>query len=378
MSVRHKAIGGSFVTRLFTICAVLAAVGGWFLIQRFARGIGAVSNMNDGYAWGIWITYDVLVGTALGCGGFAMAILVYIFNRGVYHPLVRSAVMTSLFGYTLAAVSVFIDIGRYWNMHHVLLPQYWNFNSVLLEVALCIALYVAVLWIEFSPAFMEASGGPAASRKANGWMFIFIALGILLPLMHQSSLGTVMVIAGHKLSPLWQTGLLPFFNVLTALLMGYAVVVFESYLSATAFGRPLETRILSKLAGLMAALVGVFLAARIVDLLVRGAAGAVFSGFAALMFWVETALFVAALVILASPEKRARARTLCLASFLLLAAGTVLRFNYYLVGFQPAPGWRYFPAVGELMITLAIIAVEIMAYLVFVRKLPVLPEPERA
>ena len=164
MSHTHKPVGGPLFSGMFALALALAGVGAYFLAQRFLHGIGAVSNMNDGYAWGVWITYDVLVGTALGCGGFAMALLVYVFNRGEYHPLVRSAVMTSLFGYTLAAVSVFIDIGRYWNMHHVLLPQYWNLSSALLEVALCIAAYVAVLWIEFSPSFLEAAKGPGGAR----------------------------------------------------------------------------------------------------------------------------------------------------------------------------------------------------------------------
>jgi Ni/Fe-hydrogenase subunit HybB-like protein len=47
--------------------------------------------MSDGYPWGIWITYDVATGTAIACGGYAMAILIYIRNRMHYHPMIRSA-----------------------------------------------------------------------------------------------------------------------------------------------------------------------------------------------------------------------------------------------------------------------------------------------
>ena len=241
MSHEHKPVGGPLFTRMFAISLVVAGIGAWFLAQRFMLGLGAVTNMSDGYPWGIWITYDVLVGTAIGCGGYAMALLVYIFNRGEYHPLVRSAVMTSLFGYTLAGASIFVDIGRYWNMLNVLNPSYWNLNSVLLEVALCIAAYIGVLFLEFFPTFIEAKGGPGAAKGYNKIMFILVAIGVLLPTMHQSSLGTLMVIGGNKLSPLWQSGLLPFYNVLTAILMGFGIVIFESYLSAVAFKRPFET-----------------------------------------------------------------------------------------------------------------------------------------
>ena len=265
-----KPIGGKIFTGAFAVAFLFALIGGWFLIQRFVHGLGAVTNMSDGYPWGIWITYDVVIGTALGCGGFAMAILVYILNKGQYHPLVRSAIMTSVFGYTLAAFSVFIDIGRYWNMHHVLLPPYWNLDSVLLEVALCIALYVAVLWIEFSPAFMEKGGGPQASRGINKIMFIFIGLGMLLPLMHQSSLGTLMVISGYKLSPLWQTPLLPLLFLVTAITMGYSITIFESFLSSLVLKRPLEMPMVGRLSGLIPGLLIVYLVVRWGDLIARG------------------------------------------------------------------------------------------------------------
>ena len=180
----HKAIGGRLFTGTFAGAFLVFCVGAWFLAQRFLHGIGAVANMSDGYPWGIWITYDVLVGTAIGCGGYAMALLVYVFNKGEYHPLVRSAVMTSLFGYALAGASIFVDIGRYWNMFNIFNPSLMNFNSVLLEVALCIAAYIGVLFLEFFPAFIEAKGGPGAAKGYNKIMFILVAVGVLLSIMH--------------------------------------------------------------------------------------------------------------------------------------------------------------------------------------------------
>ena len=46
-------------------------------------------------------------------------------------------------------------------------------------------------------------------KRLERWLPVIVAVGILLPTMHQSSLGTLMIIAGQKLSPLWQTSLLP-------------------------------------------------------------------------------------------------------------------------------------------------------------------------
>lgn len=378
MSAKHTPVGGPLFTRVFAIALVFAGIGAWYLYQRFTLGLGAVTHMSDGYPWGIWITYDVLVGTAIGCGGYAMALLVYVFNKGEYHPLVRSAVMTSLFGYALAGASIFVDIGRYWNMLNVFNPSLMNFNSVLLEVALCIAAYVGILFLEFFPAFIEAKGGPGAARGYNKIMFVLVAIGVLLPTMHQSSLGTLMVISGNKLSPLWQSGLLPFYNVVTAILMGFGIVIFESYLAAVAFRRPFETPILSKVAGVIPGLLIAYLVVRWADLLLSGSLASAFSGVAGLMFWVENLLLVAALALLLPAARRSSAQGLCRASFVLMLGCAVLKFNMYIVGFQPAPGWRYFPSVPEIMITLAIVAVEVMAYLVFVKKLPVLAASEHA
>lgn len=376
MAAENLPLNTKVVTKPFLVLAALAAIGAALILYRFAAGLGAVTNLSDGYPWGIWIAYDVLVGTALGCGGYAMAILVYVFNRWEYHPLVRSAVLTSVLGYTLAAVAIFIDIGRYWNGYHLFLPWQVNLSSVLVEVALCIAAYVVVLWIEFLPTVLE---GHSHNPRAVRWrqhleraLPLVAALGILLPSMHQSSLGTLMVIAGHKLSPLWQTNLLPLFFLLSAIAMGFAVTAVESILSSLAFGRSFETPMLGKLARVTGWLLAAYLTLRLADLLYRGAP--VFtSGFLTSMFFLENLFYALPLVVLLSPGLSQNLRWVFLAALAVLLAGSLYRFNAFLIGFNPGPGWRYFPATGEILITLGLVSVELMAYLYLVKKYPVLP-----
>jgi Ni/Fe-hydrogenase subunit HybB-like protein len=372
-----KPVGGKVFTGPFLFFLVITLIGIFFLAKRFVFGIGAVTNMNDGFPWGIWITYDVVVGTAFACGGYSMALLVYIFNNGEYHPLVRPALLASVFGYTLAGVSVFIDIGRYWHIYNVFLPWFTNFNSILLEVALCIALYIAVLWIEFSPALIEAKTG--ANSKVNKVLIFFIALGILLPTMHQSSLGSLMILAGSKLSPLWWTPLLPLIFLISAITMGYTIVIFESTISAMGFKRPLETDLLGKLSLVIPILLVILLVIRFGDLLMRGQIGLAFAGdLQGNMFLLENILHIVPLVILASAANRKNAKMLFLAACSLMLGGLIYRFNTYLIGFNPGDGWHYFPAVGEQFITYAIISAEILLYMIFVRKLPVLPSHGQA
>ena len=375
-----RPLGGSTFTPFTLLLGVLAAIAGVILVYRFINGLGAVTNLNDGYPWGIWIAYDVVVGSAFACGGYSMALLVYIFNKGQYHPLVRPALLASLFGYTLAGVSVIFDLGRWWNFWHIFWPGYAQVNSVMFEVAVCISAYIVVMWIEFSPAFLEKWGMKDAKRKLNKLLFFFIALGVLLPSMHQSSLGSLLVIFGQQIHPLWQSGmLLPVTYLLTAILLGFAVVIFEATLSSTGFKRQLETPVLTPLAKIMYWTLAAYVVLRVIDVVMRGALGTAFAAtWQAFWFWVEMACFIVPLATLASENARRRASCLFVGAVLLMLGGFLLRINGFLVGYMTGEGWSYFPSLAELMVTIGLIAFEILAYIVIVRNYPVLPAAQPA
>jgi len=280
--------------------------------------------------------------------------------------------MTSLFGYSLAGVAVVIDVGRYWQLYNIFLPWYINPNSVLLEVALCVGAYVFVLWVEFTPTFLTKLGGEKARAGLKKIMFIFIALGILLPTMHQSSLGTVMLLAGSKLSPLWWTGLLPLLFLISCVFMGYAIVVFESCVSAQRYTLPDETHLLGKLSAVMAWLIAGYLIVRFADVAIRGHLNLAFKGdLLGNMFLLENLLLLVPMCILFVPANRRKAPLLFLSAVSIVLAATLYRFNCYIIGFNPGDGWRYFPAFGEIFVSIGIVAIEIMAFLWFIKRLPV-------
>lgn len=373
---KAKPIGGKLFTKPFLVYLAIFLIAAYFIARRFIFGLGAVTNLSDGYPWGIWIAYDVIIGCALACGGYAMALVVYIMNKGRYHPLVRPAVLTSVFGYTLAGVSILFDIGRYWQFYNLMLPKYIQFNSVMVEVALCIMAYVLVLWIELSPAFLEKWNIKGLGKILEKVLFAVVALGIVLPTMHQSSLGALLLIAGSKVSPLWHTPLLPLLFLISCLVMGYCVVVAESVMSSSAFKREQETGMLSKIGVVVASLVAVYLVIRFVDLAARG--GAITLSFAGdlkgNMFWIENALYIIPMLLLFMPKYNKDPRVLFASAAMLLLAAGLYRINAYLIGFDPGTGWAYFPSAPEMMITLGIVALEILLYLVFVKKLPILSE----
>lgn len=383
MSERALEVGGRLLTRPFRILLVVAVVGLALTIWRFAVGLGPVTGLNDGYPWGLWIAFDVVTGTALGCGGYAIALLVYILNKGRYHPLVRPAILTSALGYTIASVAIIIDVGRPWFIHRIpLSPGKWNLNSALLEVALCVMAYTFVLWIELSPAFLEKMSrrpGPlrrlaepvsAVLEKSLVWI---IALGILLPTMHQSSLGTVMLLAGPRLHPLWHTPMIPLLFLISCIAMGYGVVVAESAFSSSVFRRPSHLPMLTAMAPIMAWLMIAFVGIRVVDLVARDRLGAMFAfDLYSVVFLMETALTLGAVFMLLRRGATRDMGYLVRAALLILFVGTVYRFDTYLVALQPGEQWSYFPTTPEILITLGVVAAEILAYIYIVKRFPIL------
>jgi Ni/Fe-hydrogenase subunit HybB-like protein len=384
MNGHARSIGGPILTKPFLLLLALLALTGLLILWRFAAGLGPTTALSDGYPWGIWIAFDVVTGTALACGGYAVAILVYILNQGRYHPLVRPAILTSALGYTVAGLSLAVDVGRPWNFWRVpLFVNQWNLDSALLEVALCIMSYIGVLWIEVSPSLLERAEQAPVPLLAKASAFIrprleralvwIIALGLLLPTMHQSSLGTLMRLAGRKLHPLWQTPALPLLFLISCVAMGYAAVVFESTLAAVAFRRPPETRMLAGLSRAVVAVLFLFLAVRLVDVLARGQAARILALDAhALLFLLELAVLLAPALMLLSRAVREDRGRLFGAALLVMFGGAFYRFNSYLIAFNPGQGWSYFPAVPELMITIGFVGLEIALYVVIVKRFPIL------
>jgi Ni/Fe-hydrogenase subunit HybB-like protein len=254
-----------------------------------------------------------------------------------------------------------------------LLPWHAQLHSVMFEVALCVMAYVVVLWIEFSPAFLERFGLTGVRRFVNRWMFLITALGVLLPTMHQSSLGSMLLVMGYKLSPLWYTLWLPALFVISALAMGYAIVMFEATVVSHTFSLPSEHALISKMSTVVGWITVAWLVLRWGDLAARGVIGLAFVGsISVTLFWIENLLFLAAALIFITPAGRASPRASLLAAVALLAAGSLYRLDAYLIGYTPVTNWSYFPSVPELMVSIGVISLEILLYLVFIKTLPVL------
>jgi len=375
-NARPAPVGGSLINAATLVCGILIAILAAILLVRFVFGIGAVTNVNDGYSWGIWVVVDVMIGSALACGGFSVALLVYIFNKGEYHPLIRPALLASLFGYTLAGSGIFFDLGRWWNFWHIFWPSYVNASSVMFEVAACVTAYIVVMWIEFAPVFLEKFGLHDVKRKLTKVLFFFIALGMVLPMMHQASLGTMLVVMGGQVNPLWQTPMVPLIYLLTAIIIGYGVVLFESCVAASAYRRKIEVHLLNPMSRIMLGVLAIYLLVRLGDLLARGALGEAFKPtLQAAAFWLENLCFVAPFFLIGNAEARRDPSRLFLAGIAIMLGGILLRLNGFLIGYghHTGSGWTYFPSFTEVMVTTGMFSIEVLGYIIITRRFPVLP-----
>jgi len=386
----------------------LIAVGLGFAVYRYLFGLGSMTNLNDQYPWGIWIGVDVASGVALAAGGFTTSALAHIFHRKHYHAIVRPALLTAMLGYTFVGLSLMVDLGKYYNIWHPILPSMWQGNSALFEVAMCVMAYLTVLYLEFVPVLVEGLQGrlnlpapldrfrgPVESLLKQGWfqqivnlagrffgriMFLLVIAGVVLSCMHQSSLGALMAIAPYKVHPLWYTPILTLLFLMSAIAVGYPMVVFESMWASRAFGRKPEMEILTPLARFMPFLIGAYMVAKISDLVIRGAYVHLFEGtFQSNMFLVEFGLGVVLPFFLLLSDRVRRSPTglfVCAALYVIL--GVLLnRINVFVIGYTPPYATKpYVPSVGEVAITVAMISGLILLYRLIVSVLPVLPAPE--
>ena len=356
-----------FLTPGVMVLLGLMAVGGAFIIARFIYGIGYVSNLNNQYPWGLWVAVDVATGVALAAGGFTTGLIAYVFNRHHYHAIIRPALLTAMLGYTFVVLGLLVDIGRYWNITSPMFNH--NPNSVLFEVAMCVMIYLHVLYIEFIPIVTERFKGrvnlPGPLAGLNAFteklisfldrvlgkvMFLFIIAGIVLSCLHQSSLGTLMLIAPHKVHPLWNTPILPLFFLMSALAAGFPMVTFESLVVSKSFGRKPEMDVLSSLAKYMPVLMGIYLAAKIGDMIYRGSYVYLFDGSTqSNSFMVEVAAGVALpFVLLLFRRVRNSPGWLFFASTLYVLGIVMNRINVFIVSYSPPYQIdSYFPAVAR-------------------------------
>ena len=355
------------------VMVVLIILGGAVALYRMMFGLGAATNMNDGYPWGFWLGMDVLGGVAMAAGGCIIACAVYIFNWKKYRPIVRPAILTAFLGYLMAVAAIFLDIGHPFRLPH---PMFmWQYHSVMWVVAMHVIFYTTTLALEFSPMLFERLGWEKARSAVGKVMVGAVIFGVMLSTLHQSSLGAVFLIAPSKMSPLWWDTKMPFHFLVSAVAMGLSMVSFETMLSGKFLQHKVDKEIFYGLARGVLIVLSFYLLLKLYQLFVVASPKMAFDGSVeGNMYLLEMLIGVIIPIGILSVKKyRTNVNTIFSVNMLVITGVMLNRMNVCLFSMESYNTWRgsfYSPSWTEFMVSLGIVALGVFLYKMSAKHLP--------
>ncbi|HEY2015383.1 MAG TPA: NrfD/PsrC family molybdoenzyme membrane anchor subunit, partial [Bryobacteraceae bacterium] len=279
----------------------------------------------------------------------------------------------------LVVVGLLYDLGRPDRLWHPLVM--WNPHSVMFEVAWCVTLYSTVLFLEFLPVVFEKFGLHKPLEWIHRISVPLMILGVLLSTLHQSSLGTLFLIVPEKLYPLWYSPILPLLFYVSAIAVGLAMTIFESWHSSRAFGRALELPLLASLARVLAVVMSVYLWIRFLDLSHRHVFGLLAQNrIETWLFALEIVLMAVPTVLLYQASIRLRPGALYACAVMVVFGFIANRLNVGTTGLEAGSGTHYVPKWSEIAITLSIVAAGFAIFRIVAQYFPIFEahSPEHA
>lgn len=372
---------GRIFTPFNVISGAMILLGLVLITIRFARGLGAVTNLSQDFPWGFWIGFDVITGVAFAGGAYALTFAVYILGAEKYHPIVRATVLNGFLAYVFYAGALLLDVGRPWNMVNPIIGNDFGVNSILFLVAWHFLLYMIAEFIEFSPAVAEWLGLERLRKILNSLTLGAVIFGITLSTLHQSGLGALFLMAKDKIHPLWYTEFIPILFFVSSIFAGLSMVIIEGTISHRVFRDQIPPEhhasyedIVIGLAKGSAMAMFAYLFLKIL-ILVHGKHWTLLGTSMGLWYLVEVLGFLCVPLYLYVGGIRNRDLKLIRAAAVITAIGVILnRLNVSIIAYKWDAPRHYVPSWMEVQVTLAIIFMEIWAFRWIVNRMPVLRE----
>ncbi len=250
------------------------------------------------------------------------------------------------------------------------------------EIAWCVLLYFSVLIMEFAPVALEHPW------LQHPWLqFVYrllkkatiplVIAGIVLSTLHQSSLGSLFLIAPHRVHPLWYSAWIPVFFFTTAIATGLLALILESHLIQRWYGHGLEDKLLTRMGKIAAFVLWFYLALRLGDLLWRGILPAALDGsWQSMLFSAEILIGgIIPAILLSIPKIRNNPSGLITAAILGVAGILTQRLALSTITVYRPEIAPYRPSFLEVIIAFAIPAAAALIYLFFIENLKVVEKP---
>ena len=374
--------------------AVVTAAGAAAGVMVFWKGL-SLTNLTDMVPWGLWITID-LSSIAMSAGAFSLCAVVYLLGLKRYEAVARTATFIGLLGYTMAVLTLLLDIGRPDRFWHAMV--YWNKHSLLWEVTMCVTFYLVVLALEAMPIFANFSWlrnhwpklSAKLSRVHHYAPYLAIA-GLGLSMLHQSSLGALYGVL--KARPLWYRPDISVLFIISAVAGGMALTVLASMLSVRATKHAnVDNNILDRVSFIIGWVLVAYLYFRFWDALSMTytyepgrteGLHLLTGGPLSFNFWIGEVLLGAVIPIILLLNKRTRALPLWRMLALALVVGGVVAYRWdtnmsglliilsYLPGEPSVTYTAYRPSLIEFLSGAGIIGYGLLAFSLGVRYLKV-------
>jgi Ni/Fe-hydrogenase subunit HybB-like protein len=373
---------GRLLTPFNVISAPIILLGLLLVVIRFAKGLGAVTNLSQEFPWGVWIGFDVITGVAFAGGAYVLTFMVYILRAEKYRPIVRATVLNGFLAYCFYAGALLLDVGRPWHIVNPIIGNKFGVSSVMFVVAWHFMLYTMAEFVEFFPAVAEWLGWKRVRKIFGSLTLATVIFGITLSTLHQAGLGGLFLLAKSKMHPLWYSEYIPHLFFVSSIFAGLSLVIVEGSISHKVFSsrlgptqRASHDDILVGLGRVSAGTMFVYLFMKILDL-VHGRLWSLLDTPMGYWYLVEILGFVLLPGALFFQAVRRRSLNLLRVAAVLTLLGIIVnRLNVALVAFKWDAPLRYIPSWMEIEITAAVVLGEIWAFRWIVNRMPVLSDP---
>ncbi|WP_319550193.1 NrfD/PsrC family molybdoenzyme membrane anchor subunit [Desulfogranum marinum] len=347
----------------------IVALSGVAAMVRFVFGLGATTNMDDTYPWGLWVSFDVVTAVPLAAGAFTLGAIVHCFHIKKLEPLVRPAIVTGFLGYSLVCVGLLLDLGQPHKGWHVL--RYWNLHSPMFEVSMCVMAYTTVLFLEFLSPVAEKFGWNIPLRILRWLEMPLVILAAAISTLHQSSLGTFFLIAVDKLHSLWYNPMLPLLFWVSAICSGMCIIIIEATATHKWMGQPNEGVLLRTLAKILPWTLGLYIALRTYSLLALSEGPLFNNPTLTLLFVLELGIgFILPFFMFISHTVRNDDRLRSHAALLVVFGLVLNRFNVSMFGMMDSTH-IYYPSLIETVVTIGIITAHILLFVLIAKYFPI-------
>jgi Ni/Fe-hydrogenase subunit HybB-like protein len=350
---------------------LLVAAGAVVALARFVFGLGATTNLNDTYPWGLWVSFDVVTAVPLAAGAFVLGAIVHAFHIKKLEPLARPAILTGFLGYSLVCIGLILDLGQPHRAWHIFV--YPNLHSPMFEVALCVMSYTTVACLEFLPAVCEKFGFHVPLRILRTIEVPLIILGAAIATLHQSTIGTFFLIAVNKLHNLWYSPILPLLFWTSAVFTGMCLIIVEAVMVHRYLDQPDETELLATLTRIIPWFLAIYLGLKLYALIFLSQRPLFDRPVLTTLFAIEMILgIIVPLIMFLTKKIRTDSSMQLRAASMVAFFGLVLnRFNVSMFGMIQENQKIYYPSFPESLVTLGIIAAHVLFFAVIARYFPI-------